>query len=120
MHHHSRITVFAALQVQVYVGQQLARSLREPLQRTISRYDAKLQQLDAGFGPQSVKARAVKNAALDLLSYDWTEQHQQHVLDRCVGGRSMRSSPWHEWWQHCSVLIPATTALKQGGWHGCR
>jgi hypothetical protein len=66
----------------VYVGQQLARSLREPLQRTINRCDAKLQQLDAGFGPQSVKTRAVKNAALGLLSYDWTEQHQQHMLDR--------------------------------------
>lgn len=67
----------------VYVGQQLARSLREPLQQAIRRCDAQLQHLDAGFGPQATKTRALKNAALSLLSYDWTEEHQQQMLDRC-------------------------------------
>jgi hypothetical protein len=76
---------FAAGQVCAHVGQQLAKSLRPQLQQTINRCDAQLEQLGHGFGPQSTKARALKNAALGLLSYDWTEEHQQQVLDRWVG-----------------------------------
>lgn len=72
------------LQVWVYVGQQLARSLQQQLQHTISRCDAELQQLDGGFGPAATKARALKNAALGLLSFNWDEQLEQQVLERWV------------------------------------
>ena len=68
------------------MGQQLAKSLQPQLQQTINRCDTKLEQLGHGFGPQSTKARALKNAALGLLSYDWTKEHQQQVLERWVGG----------------------------------
>jgi hypothetical protein len=77
---------FAAGQVCAHVGQQLAKSLRPQLQQTVNRCDTKLEQLGHGFGPQSTKTRALRNAALGLLSYDWTEEHQQQVLDRCGGG----------------------------------
>lgn len=74
--------IACVVQVWVYVGQQLACSLKGPLQHTIQQCDAKLQQLTPGFGSQAVKTRALKNAALGLLSFDWNEQHQQHMLER--------------------------------------
>lgn len=70
------------MQVWVHVGQQLARSLGEPLQRIIRQCDDKLGQFDPGFGPHATKTRALKNAALGLLSYGWSQELQQELLDR--------------------------------------
>jgi hypothetical protein len=70
-------------QVCVHVGQQLASSLRPQLEQVITQCDARLQQLSSGFEPRTVKLRALRNAALGLRSFDWSEQLQQQLLDRC-------------------------------------